>query len=397
MIKYIFCSLLILCFSTSLYARKLLLTELEAAMLRSNPDIQILRLKEKFAQEQIVQARSGHFPSLSSSWVANEGVGNDPVSATGVNGTSSFGSGTPTPSASNAGGSAQSVSQDGWSADLTLAYPIFNKFLVSTSLANSKRSHKKNSLGLDSGLKEKKVQLLQLILEINALKSIRKTIREAQTLSRSIKKGKGRRTSALYSADENLKVDEFSSDLNYQSEKTALAWNLAVTAFEDLIPESDPSWIKKLPQLNIHYTPGNIYQIKDKFEQENLKLKMSQLDVDNFQEIHSQTQWERPWIPQIFLNASLSRSRDWKGTLEGDESKSVSLLFSFKIFDGFYTESRRAQAYLSHRISQEAQKSEKSKLFLSLKRHYQESKLAKAKHQFLLTKVKRARKKNKVL
>ena len=56
---------------------KLKLADLEEAMFRSNHDLKILRLKESFAEEQVIQSKSGYYPMLSSSWVVNEGKGSD--------------------------------------------------------------------------------------------------------------------------------------------------------------------------------------------------------------------------------------------------------------------------------------------------------------------------------
>jgi hypothetical protein len=364
------------------------LKQLEEAMLRSNPDLKLLKLKESFAREKIILARSGYYPTLSSSWVVNEGEGADSInSPMGSSSSSSSSSSVPSASSSSSVGGPQNITSDGWSGDLTLSLGIFNRFSVSTALKNSKIGNKIAQMSVNEGVQNKRAQLLQLILEINSLRAIRKTLSEAKALTDNVKKMKAKNDYALFSKNKSLKSAKFYAELDYQNSKVDFAWSIATEGFFDLIPEADRSWLGQLPNLKVNFERGGLTELKKKFLQDNIGLKKLALDIKTFQNVYKQSQWEKPWIPQFNITSSLSKKRDWEGTLSGDETWAVTALLTFNLFDGFYTQARRAQASLSYRMAQEFEKSSKSKKLINLERQYRQADMALARHKFMQTKV----------
>jgi hypothetical protein len=368
---------------------KLKLADLEEAMFRSNHDLKILRLKESFAEEQVIQSKSGYYPMLSSSWVVNEGKGSDTLNGSERGSSATSSSSIPSASSSNSISGAESISQNGWTGDITLSLGIFNRFSIQTALKNAKIGKIKDHMSVIEGIENKKSQLLQLILEINSLRSIRATLKQALILSNSIKKSKGKNSKALYSIEKSLKAQEFYSELDYQFSKIEFAWGIATQSLFDLIPEARENWINRLPRLTISFDPGTLKDIKYKFVNENIGLKKLAMDVDIFKNVYNQSEWEKPWIPQLNISSSLSKNRDWAGKLDDDESWRISALVTFNLFDGFYTKARRVQANLSYRMAQELEKSTRSKLLINLERQYRQSKMAKARNRYIQAKVER--------
>ena len=377
--------------STQVYSKNF--QDLVLQMENSNPDLRISKLQNQFLENNIIMARSLHFPRLNSSWVANDGKEADAINTSSLNSSAASGGGGAGPviPASQVPAGSQQFSSDGWSGDLTLSLPVFTRFLAQTSVDNSRIDFQKDQLGFAMTRDSKKVQLAQILLEINSLRMIHKTLTEGLTLLEKAPHNQG-----IAGKDSELKRAEFSFEMEYHFERVNLALETAYMAIRDLIPDLTEQDLKNLPSIDVKYQETSLNEIQKYYLEDSRDLKQFNFTAKTFENIYSQTQWEKPYIPYVIMQGSYSQSATFAS---GDPSDTwrVSLVVTFNLFDGFYTETRRAQAFTAKEIVRKRTESEMSKNKILITKNYYDLKAARAEFKFRKSSVARKREKLKML
>lgn len=381
---------LMLILLTSNFAYSKSFQDLINQMENSNPDLKMSKLQNEFLENNIVMAKSLHYPRLNSSWVANKGKEQDAISTSSLNSSLGGGAGPAAPPSQIPAGS-QQFSSDGWSADLTLSLPVFTRFLAQTSVDNSRLDFQKDQITFALSRDSKKVQLAQLILEINSLLNISKTLTEGLALLEKAPHNPG-----MSGRDSELKRTEFTYEMEYHFERVNLALQTAYMAIKDLIPDLTEDDLKKLPNLEVKYQEKSLDEIHKYYMEQSRELQQFKYTTKVFDNTYSQTQWERGWIPYVMIQSSYSQSATFE---QGDLSDTwrISMMVSFNLFDGFYTETRRAQAFTAKEIARKRTESEMSKNKILITKNFYDLKSARAEYRFRKSSVERKKDKLKMM
>ena len=365
-----------------------LITQME----NSNPDLKMAKLQNDFLENNIVMAKSLHFPRLNSSWVANKGEEQDSISTSALNSSlSGGGAGGPAVPGSQIPAGSQNFSSDGWSADLTMSLPVFTRFLAQTSVDNSRLDFQKDKITYALSRESKKVQLAQVLLEINSLQNIHLTLNQGLALLE-----KAPHNTGISGKDSELKRAEFTYEMEYHFERVNLALQTAYMAIKDLIPDLTEKDLKQLPKIEVKYQEKSLDEIQRYYLEDSRELQQFKYTSKVFENTYSQTQWERSWIPYTMIQGSYSQSATFQ---QGDLSDTwrVSILVTFNLFDGFYTETRRAQAFTAKEIVRKRTESEMSKNKILITKNYYDLKAARAEYRFRKSSVARKKEKLKMI
>ncbi|MBL6989735.1 MAG: TolC family protein [Bacteriovoracaceae bacterium] len=355
---------------------------------QSNREIKLAKKRVEFRRFGVDASKSPLYPSFKLNAGINKGkeIDNQSLSSASSSQVSSSGGGSGglDPVASdNSPGDTASLRPDAWSVDLGMSYVLFAKYSISTNIKNSKNSLMSDTIDLQMIRENKKSQVVQLVLEINALKDIIKTLNRANRILSKLKKKSIRgRNNYLYSKDESLKLETRYHEVVFQKTRAQGALNLAYQALKDIIPTYVDKWSDSLPKLTVDYPLPTLEMIKVKFLQNSPKIKQYDLTIDSFSNIYNSTRWERPWIPAIGLTSSFSKSGKYEGKSNVSDSWSVAAILTFNIFDGFYSSARIGQAQASLQMTKVRKKLEISKALVSLAKDQMECSNAKAKYQF---------------
>ena len=345
-----------------------------------NLELKVINNKIGYSMAQVKGAFSGHLPSLAFNNAVTKGkdfesssstVSNTSVAPAGMDSLSSQGG-------SNVGTSNTTTENEAWTTELSFSIPIFSRFAVESSVKTAKNNVRYDILTLKEMRYEKKSQLIRLILEINILEDIRKTILEADKIISMVKsRSRNSRTRGLYNKKELLELDTRYYELIYQKTRVEEGLGLARKAMYDLIPDFKTSWFDKLPKLKISYEIPSEQLFKDKYHKQSLTWKKDSLQINSTRHILKATRWERPWIPMIVTSGSYGYSGDFKNTpKDGDWRITVGV--TFELFDGFRSSSRRGQALHSHLISTNKRKINMSKKLLLLKHDSMSARVSRA-------------------
>jgi hypothetical protein len=146
----------------------------------------------------------------------------------------------------------------------------------------------------------------------------------------------------------------------------------------------------------VKYKETSLNEIQKYYLEDSRDLKQFNYTAKTFENIYSQTQWERPYIPYVILQGSYSQSATFAS---GDASDTwrVSLVVTFNLFDGFYTETRRAQAFTAKEIVRKRTESEMSKNKILITKNYYDLKAARAEFKFRKSSVERKKEKLRML
>lgn len=355
-------------------------------MLKDNHDIFLIDNKAKYSQENINASRSKLWPSLSLSFAVNDGKETDAVSgAQDIMGSGSSG-GIPSAVSSQMDSQSTTISQEGWSADFALNYPLFTKFALDTSIRNSEITYEIDKHNSNQTKYNKKKQLLQLLLEISSLKRINKTILRAETLMENITKNKRNKNyRVVASTRSNLKQLGIKYELEHK--KMQVTGGLAMTrkGLYDLIPQFKDPWYNKLPKIKVEYFLPAIKKVEEKYYNQAPEIKVLDLDIQSFENVYYSTGWEKSWIPSVALSGSYSVSDtfdDQASNSGRSDNWRLTLLFSFNLFDGFYTQARRSQARITMNMAKKRKKSEMSKKIIYLNHEYYKAKASLAEYRF---------------
>ena len=351
--------------------------ELVSMLEMSNHDQKIAQLKNEFIQNNISMAKSLYYPRLTSSWVANEGKDPDVINTSQLNSAiSSSSPGVPGVPASQAAAGAQQISTDGWSGDVSLSYPLFNRFLSKTSVDNSRLDYQKDLIQLHMTRESKKIQLSQLLLEIHSLKRIQKTLSQGLTLLK-----KNKINNSLASTENRHKREEFEAEMEFNLERANMGLETTYMALRDLIPELSEKDFDQLPEIEVSYKLEGLEKIKKYYQNDSKELQQYKITERSFSNSYWQTKWERPYVPFVLLQGSYSQSAAFSQGGTSDTWR-VSLLVTFNLFDGFYTQTRRAQAYKAETIARLRTSSEIAKNSILLTKSYYDIKVAKAEYRY---------------
>lgn len=361
-------------------------------MENSNPDLKMSKLQNDFLENNIVMAKSLHYPRFNSSWVANKGEEPDTISTSSLNSSlSGGGGGGPAVPASQIPAGSQQFSSDGWSADITMSLPVFTRFLAQTSVENSRLDFQKDKISFALSRESKKVQLAQVLLEIKSLQNIHKTLTQGLALLEKAPHNPG-----MAGRDSELKRNEFTFEMEYHFERVNLALQTSYMAIRDLIPDLTEADLKTLPNIEVKYQEKSLEEIQKHYMEDSRELQQFKYTSKVFENTYSQTQWERLWIPYVMIQSSYSQSATFE---QGDLSDTwrVSILVSFNLFDGFYTETRRAQAFVAKEIVRKRTESEMSKNKILITKNFYDLKAARAEYRFRKSSVERKKDKLKMI
>jgi outer membrane protein TolC len=381
----------LVCLSSSAFGNSF--SELITRMEKSNPDLRIAGLQNEFFQKNITMAKSLHYPRLNSSWIINEGQEPDAINTSSLNlASSSAGSGGPSIPPSQIPAGSQQFSTNGWSGDLTFTLPVFTRFLAQTSVTNSKLDFQRDQLTYRISLDNKKVQLAQVLLEINSLKRIHKTLSQGLALLEKAPHNPG-----MAGRDSVLKREEFAYEMSYHFERVNLALQTAYMAIRDLIPDiSEEELNSTLPQIEVKYPEVSLAEIQKYYMEDSREYKQLSYSAQSYENTYAQTCWEKPWIPYVMIQGSYSQSATFAKKDPSDTWR-VSMLMTFNLFDGFYTETRRAQAFTAKEIMKRRSESELSKNKILITKNYYDLKAARAEYKFRKSTVERKRDKLRML
>jgi outer membrane protein TolC len=354
------------------------LSDLRQRLLNDNIDLKIVRDRKGISEQRFNIAKAYDYPTLEFSTGATTSSNRDSnvSSSTPSTPSNDLGGGPSTASAS------YSTPADSWSADLTLKYVAFSKFNITSNKTSTKNQFLTDSISLEMQRNEKQAQLIQLLLETQALKKMRGNLNRAEKIVLSIKQ---RRKSSKFVYSKKYKIDLEKKYLKllYQKEKLNSAIILAKEAYLDLLPKSKPDLFEKAPGIKINYPLQSLAELKTKFLRQNRNIKKMDLLIDTYEMHHKATTWEDFYIPNIVLSSSLSKQGDFDGTQQNTKNDvSFSVLFSFNLFEGYAGLARRRQAFYAKELAKKRKLSETQKRILYLSKLYTDATVSEKKYQY---------------
>jgi outer membrane protein TolC len=348
---------------------------------RENIEIKAFEKEIKSRRHSITIARSGHYPSISLNGVASKGKGVEIDSSSYTNADTQTNSATPTSYSSEAAV---------WSGDISLSYPLFSKFAVSTAVSTAKNSYKHAMIQLQGIKNSKRSHLIRLLLEYKTLQEVERPIDEAEIILKKVRKRtKASGTKLLFTRQERLKLETKYAQLIYQKSRVKGALNLGRDALCNLIPTCRDEWFKNMPKIKIDYKLPNVNKLSELYNENSYQVKLDNIEVNTAKSAYDTINvWGRPWIPVALLSSSYGYSGSYDYSADSDKATDpssswrVNLGLSFSLFSGFSGKARRSQAFLAYQMAQDKKRISTEKHNIILKKYLMDARNAKAEYQF---------------
>ena len=156
-------------------------------------------------------------------------------------------------------------------------------------------------------------------------------------------------------------------------------------ALRTYIPSINKEKLSSLPKTRIEYPLPQKSKIEKKYFKQSRSYKLSEFSVKSAQGWKNVADWNRSWIPTVYWTAGYSQTGNYENQTN-DNGFSTSLIFSFNLFDGFYTSARRQQSKIGVQAAKAKKASEAQKKILFLKHSLMQTRVKKAEFQVKLSK-----------
>lgn len=371
--------LMFIFFSQSAFAVPAQIEGLFQRMEQENLSLQGAKLDVQFQEQSLRGARSKLYPTLSLSLVASEGE--DSALSTTASASASSASPAAGGLGAQSGGLTDVNANSGWMTQFSTNYLLFTKFAVSDSIDRARSNIEISQIDETSVRDEKRSQMLQLLLEWQVLSKVVGPIDQAEKMIQKVLKFSKGRSRMLYTRQDRLKLKENSTSLQYNKIKVHEGLRLVESALMTLVPSLSTKELSKLPVIQVDFPVPQQEELRKHYRQQSRNHKKNLLKINTSKSYLDSTGWDRPWVPNIYWSASWSKTGNYSG-VENNSGASTSLLFSFNLFDGFYTQARHQQAAIGVKAEVLKAKAEEDRRVLLLKHQRMKALVAKAEYSY---------------
>lgn len=255
---------------------------------------------------------------------------------------------------------------EGWNAQASSRYYLFAHFAIDNSIDNAKLEIESATWNRTRTTLSKRADLLQALLQWKWLYAVKAPMKDAMNVLSQVKKHTQMSNDILFNDDDRADFNEKDAELQVHQVKAFEGLRVTEAALLDLIPSLDLASLEKLPDFGIHYPIPDDQVLQFRYQERSLRRKIRNHDVTVAENNAQVARWKRPWIPAVVLSGNVENHGGYDGKNTGN-SWAGQLLFSFDLFDGFYTDSRRKQANIALMGAEERRTSDASKAFLELR------------------------------
>lgn len=386
---------LLVIFSHNGYATVLEIEKLFARMDLENSEIRVAKHALNYHEESLRVSKSFLYPSLTLNASLNKGK---EVNAPSTSTTTS--SDTPAPSPGGTDTSTPSRpgtvtnTGDGWNTQLSTNYALFSHFGIDQSIKSSKLQIQSAGYELSKQRASKRSQFIQALLEWQWLRGLQTPLAQAGKIIKKVKDHADQKSSILYSDLDRVELLQKETEIHYNTVKVNEGLKLVESAMKDLLPSLAPDLEKgeldRLPKIAVYYPLPPADTLESAYISKSLSRKMHENDVRIAGGNYEVATWKKPWIPSVTLTGSYSKFGDYKGG-KPDDTWSAGLLFSFNIFDGFYTQARKAQTHIGLETAEERLRLATSKTLVLLSAQTMKALVSQAEYKLKDSTVKRRR------
>lgn len=346
-------------------------------------EVESARLHTEFTQEGLKGSKSRLYPSLGLNLMANEGTSSSLPSPS-----SNLDSGASAPEGSLSDQSSSSVpdlsnATKGWTSQVSLGYFLFTHFAVTEDIHRAENSVKSARLNESEIFEKKKAQLLQVLLEWQMLNQVKAPIEEAQGLVEKVKIYSQKRSGMLYTSEDRANLEEKAASIEYHHVRVVEGLALAEEAIRTALPQMTMERLATLPLFEVSYPLPARDQLRDRYKTHSRSFQVAEMEVDSAKGYKRASDWYQPWIPTVYWSTSYSYSGNYEGQTS-DNGISTSLLLSFNLFDGFYTQARHQQSRIAVEAAKKKRDLETDKKTLWLQHRVLTARVAKAEHRLKL-------------
>lgn len=256
-------------------------------------------------------------------------------------------------------------STDGWLSQFSTTYYLFTHFAVSEAIGNAKISIESANYTLNSTRLGRRAQFVQGLMEWQWLNSLVKPLEDARAVVKKVKDYARQRSNVLYSENDRADLDEKENEFNYHWVRVNEGLSLIENALKDQIPSLTHEELSRLPRIGADYALPEGANLRTAYIERSLGRKILENDVKISEGNYRVARWSRPWVPVVALSAGISNYGGYDGKNTGN-SWSSQILMNFNLFDGFYTDARRAQASIGLSSTEDKRDAETSKMQLAL-------------------------------
>lgn len=373
------------------YATVVEIENLFARMDHENSEIRVARHSLDYHEQSLRVSQSFLYPSLNLNASLNKSRDvNAPSTSTTTSGDTPAPSpsGTDTPSPSRPG--TVTNTGDGWNTQLSTNYSLFAHFGIDQSIKSSKLRIQSATYELSKQRASKRSQFIQALLEWQWLRGLQTPLAQAGKIIKKVKDHADRKSSTLYSDLDRVELLQKEMEIYYNTIKVHEGVKLVAFALKDLLPSVTMEELDRLPKIAVYYPLAPADTLESAYISRSLSRKTHENDVRIAGGNYEVATWKKPWIPSITLTGSYSKFGDYKGS-KPDDTWSAGLLFSFNIFDGFYTQARRAQTHIGLETAEEKLRLATSKTLVGLRAQTMKALVSQAEYKLKDSTVKRRR------
>ena len=357
------------------------LAAVESIFSRMDSENQSLRgaqLDIAFKEQTLRGARSRLFPNLSFTLAANEGEDGAVSKAADIS------SGGTSPSGglgSQSDGLTDLATDSGWLGQLSTGYFIFSKFAISDSIDRARSEMEISQIEQSSVRDEKQSQVVQLLLEWQVLNEVLEPLNQAEKLIQGVKKFSKNRSQLLYTKQDRLNLEENATSLAYNKIKVEEGMLLIEEALQALVPSLKREEIQALPPIEVRYRSPDKKELRKLYLEKSRNHRVNEMKSKSAEGYLKSTDWDRSWVPNIYWSATYSKTGNYRGD-ETTGGVSTSLLFSFNLFDGFYSSARHEQAAIGVKAQRVKTKAEEDRRVLLLQHNRMKSLVSLAEYDY---------------